>query len=211
MAVQTIDTETTSSGTQEWKEPSCRVVCRPFRSKPRKFDGKSVGRVAKYAIAAGEDPAIIVAHVMIALGYDKIICNTFKAMSDLGALVGFVGRVKGIAAILVSLSVLIEWLKQGPIRRLPYARAILVLAIAIFALLDGILGVLRRWNVFSLKLQLAVGVLGAWCGWIRIIRVDQGGTFETDDDQKPPKRTRKLPRDVPFVTQQEFRHGLKTR
>lgn len=196
---------------ERWREPGCRTVCRPYRTKARVFGAKDVGRVARYAIREGEDPAVIVAHVMIALGYDKIICNSVKALNDFSTLVGFVGRVKGVAAILVSLSALIEWIKDGPLTRIPYGRAILALSVAIFALMDGILSVLFRWNLFSIKLQLAVATLGAWCGWIRIIRTEQGGQFETSDDYEPPDFNQDgLPDDVPFMTEEEFQDGLTT-
>jgi hypothetical protein len=193
---------------QDWREPGCRTVCRPWRSKARTFGPRDVGRVVKAALNNGEDKAVIVAHVMLALGYDTLICNTAAAVNDLTQLTTFLGRVKGLMAILTSLSALIEWLKGGPLSRLPYTRAIIILAIAISALMDGILGVLGRWQLFTLKLQLIQQTISAWCGWIRIIRVEQGGRFDHEDDI--PSDDYRLPEDVPYpyLTDKEFRNDL---
>lgn len=60
---------------ESWKEPGCRVVCRPRRSEPRHFNIASTVRVAKSAVLAGENVDELCDRLRLAIGCEEWMCS----------------------------------------------------------------------------------------------------------------------------------------
>lgn len=57
-----------------WKNPGCRIVCRPDRKEPRKWTLKDLQRVAGYVERGGISPLVILAAIIVVTGFGALIC-----------------------------------------------------------------------------------------------------------------------------------------
>lgn len=112
------------------QKASCRLVCRPNRTRIRHFNEKDLKRIAKAAVEDGADPIKILAGVFVATGFGVLVCKVNRALSLLAAIREASEAIAVIIASSALLNFIIKSVGGQLIKVLPLVRLIT----AVFAL-----------------------------------------------------------------------------
>lgn len=106
------------------QKASCKMLCRPNRSKIRHFTEKDVERIAKYAIRDGADVWKLLVGIIVITGFGFLICKVARAMSFLNVLHEAFEAIAAALASSVILNFIIKTVGGQLIKLLPIVRLI---------------------------------------------------------------------------------------
>jgi len=106
------------------QKSSCNLVCRPNRTKIRKFTTRDLKRISKSIVDGGASPIEVLVVIVVALGFGALFCKIASAFRFVSLVKSAVESITSAIAASVLLNLLLKALGGTIIKILPIVRLV---------------------------------------------------------------------------------------